>query len=194
MTLSPPTATVGHLPQEPDRRAGETVAAFLSRRTGVAAAQARWTPPPRRLSEGAPGADDAYAAALDRWLALGGADLDERAAAVAVAARIPLGSGSTSTPDDGAVRRAGGPAGLAALLLSRYDVLLLDEPTNDLDLDGLERLERFVAGPAHADGDRQPRPGVPRPHGQPGRRAGPRASNRSASTTAATTATSRSAT
>ena len=37
-------------------------------------------------------------------------------------------------------------AGLAALLLSRYDVLLLDEPTNDLDLDGLERLERFVAG------------------------------------------------
>jgi ATPase subunit of ABC transporter with duplicated ATPase domains len=34
--------------------------------------------------------------------------------------------------------------GLAALLLSRYDPLLLDEPTNDLDLDGLERLERFV--------------------------------------------------
>ncbi|WP_181782792.1 ATP-binding cassette domain-containing protein, partial [Pseudonocardia pini] len=30
--------------------------------------------------------------------------------------------------------------------LSRYDVLLLDEPTNDLDLDGLERLERFVQG------------------------------------------------
>ena len=34
--------------------------------------------------------------------------------------------------------------GLAALLLSRYDILLLDEPTNDLDLDGLDRLERFV--------------------------------------------------
>ena len=34
--------------------------------------------------------------------------------------------------------------GLAALLLSRFDVVLLDEPTNDLDLDGLERLERFV--------------------------------------------------
>jgi ATPase subunit of ABC transporter with duplicated ATPase domains len=29
--------------------------------------------------------------------------------------------------------------------LSRFDVLLLDEPTNDLDFDGLERLERFVA-------------------------------------------------
>ena len=37
-------------------------------------------------------------------------------------------------------------AGLASLLLSRYDVFLLDEPTNDLDLDGLERLERFVQG------------------------------------------------
>ena len=37
-------------------------------------------------------------------------------------------------------------AGLASLLLSRYDVFLLDEPTNDLDLDGLERLEAFVAG------------------------------------------------
>jgi ATPase subunit of ABC transporter with duplicated ATPase domains len=36
--------------------------------------------------------------------------------------------------------------GLASLLLSRYDVLLLDEPTNDLDLTGLDQLERFVAG------------------------------------------------
>jgi ATPase subunit of ABC transporter with duplicated ATPase domains len=36
--------------------------------------------------------------------------------------------------------------GLAALLLSRYDVLLLDEPTNDLDLAGLDQLERFVDG------------------------------------------------
>ena len=30
--------------------------------------------------------------------------------------------------------------------MSRYDVFLLDEPTNDLDLDGLDRLERFVLG------------------------------------------------
>ncbi len=36
--------------------------------------------------------------------------------------------------------------GLAALLLSRFDIVLLDEPTNDLDLDGLERLEAFVRG------------------------------------------------
>ncbi len=37
-------------------------------------------------------------------------------------------------------------AGLAALLLARFDVFLLDEPTNDLDLDGLARLERWIGG------------------------------------------------
>ena len=36
--------------------------------------------------------------------------------------------------------------GLAALLLSRFDIVFLDEPTNDLDLDGLDRLESFVRG------------------------------------------------
>ena len=40
VALSPPDATVGLLPQEPERRPGETVAAFLARRTGVADAQA----------------------------------------------------------------------------------------------------------------------------------------------------------
>ena len=36
--------------------------------------------------------------------------------------------------------------GLAALILSRFDVVLLDEPTNDLDLVGLGRLESWVQG------------------------------------------------
>src|ERR1700748_2605457 len=31
---TPPTATVGYLPQEPERRAGESVLAFIERRTG----------------------------------------------------------------------------------------------------------------------------------------------------------------
>ena len=35
LRLSPPTATVGHLPQEPERRPGETVREFLARRTRV---------------------------------------------------------------------------------------------------------------------------------------------------------------
>jgi ATPase subunit of ABC transporter with duplicated ATPase domains len=143
IALSPPDATVGHLPQEPDRRPGETVAGLLARRTGVAAAAANMDAAAEALSTGEPGADDSYATALDRWLTLGGADLDERAGEVAASVGLGVELGAEmSTLSGGQAARAG----LAALLLSRYDVLLLDEPTNDLDLDGLERLERFVTG------------------------------------------------
>ncbi|GAY08911.1 methionine ABC transporter ATP-binding protein [Pseudonocardia sp. N23] len=143
VALSPPDATVGHLPQEPERRAGETVAAFLARRTGVTSAQELMDAAAAALSDGTAGADDLYAGALDRWLALGGADLDERSGAVCaeVGLGVDLDTAMTALSGGQAAR-----AGLAALLLSRYDVLLLDEPTNDLDLDGLERLERFVTG------------------------------------------------
>ncbi|SER44122.1 ABC-F family ATP-binding cassette domain-containing protein [Actinokineospora terrae] len=139
--LNPPTATVGYLPQEPERRPGETVGAFLARRTGVAEAQRIMDAEAEALATGADGDD--YTVALERWLALGGADFDERAA-VAVA-EIGLGVGL----DQEMVSLSGGQAaraGLASLLLSRYDIFLLDEPTNDLDLDGLARLEAFVSG------------------------------------------------
>jgi ATPase subunit of ABC transporter with duplicated ATPase domains len=141
--ISPPNATVGHLPQEPERRSGETVRRFLARRTGVAAAQEALDAATEGLVEGAPGADDAYSESLERWLSLGGADLDERAEAVAadLGLAVDLDLEMTALSGGQAAR-----AGLAALLLSRYDVFLLDEPTNDLDLDGLERLERFVTG------------------------------------------------
>ncbi|WP_432496655.1 ABC-F family ATP-binding cassette domain-containing protein [Kineococcus gypseus] len=142
VSLSPPTATVGYLPQEPERRAGESVAGFLGRRTGVAAAQESMDAAAAALAEGAPGADDRYAEALERWLALGGADLDERRGEVLADLGLSVDAQRAMTA------LSGGQAarvGLAALLLSRYDVFLLDEPTNDLDLDGLERLERFVA-------------------------------------------------
>jgi ABC transport system ATP-binding/permease protein len=36
-------------------------------------------------------------------------------------------------------------AGLASLLLSRYDIFLLDEPTNDLDLETLDLLQEVIA-------------------------------------------------
>ncbi len=141
--LSPPGAVVGHLPQEPERREGESVAAFLARRTGVAAARVALDETTRALADGVPGADDAYATALERWLALGAADLDERAGAQASELGLDIGLDTPMTS------LSGGQAarvGLASLLLSRYDVFLLDEPTNDLDLDGLERLEGFVTG------------------------------------------------
>ncbi|MYW62820.1 ATP-binding cassette domain-containing protein [Streptomyces sp. SID8379] len=143
LSLSPPTATVGHLPQEPERRPGETIREFLARRTGVAEAQRVMDEATQALVDGAPGADDAYATSLERWLDLGGADLDERAEEVADQLGLSVGLDQTMTSLSGGQAAR---AGLASLLLSRYDIFLLDEPTNDLDLDGLERLETFVRG------------------------------------------------
>jgi ATPase subunit of ABC transporter with duplicated ATPase domains len=139
---SPPDASVGYLPQEPGPVPGETVTDFLARRTGVAAAQSRMDAAAEALAAG-DGADagDEYATALDRWLALGGADLAERA--VEVAGPLGLG-GLLDAPMTALSGGQAARAGLASLLLSRYDVLLLDEPTNDLDLPGLDRLEAFV--------------------------------------------------
>jgi ATPase subunit of ABC transporter with duplicated ATPase domains len=145
VVLTPAAATVGYLPQEPDRHPGETVGAFLARRTGVTEAQQRLDAATEALTTGAQldgvPADDAYGTALERWLALGAADLDERAEAVAddVGLGVPLTTPMTALSGGQAAR-----AGLASLLLSRYDVFLLDEPTNDLDLDGLDQLEDFV--------------------------------------------------
>ena len=142
--LAPPTANVGLLPQEPDRRPGETLRGFLERRTGVAAAQADLDEATEALTAGRRGADDAYATALERWLAIGGADLDVRAEQVCADLGLPA-----DALDAQATALSGGQAArgsLAAVLLSRFDVTLLDEPTNDLDFDGLERLERFVGG------------------------------------------------
>jgi ATPase subunit of ABC transporter with duplicated ATPase domains len=143
VTLSPQAATIGYLPQEPARRPQETVRQFLARRTGVRAADEEMQAAAHALAEGAAGADDDYARALDRWLALGGADLDERAEAVTagLGLRVDLDHEMTALSGCQTAR-----AGLASLLLSRYDVFLLDEPTNDLDLDGLARLESFVGG------------------------------------------------
>ena len=140
--VHPASATVGFLPQEPER-GPEQVRDFLARRTGVAAAALEMDAAAHALADGVPGADDRYAHALERWLALGGADLDERiastAADVGLDTDLALPMGALS---GGQAARAN----LAALLLSRYDVLLLDEPTNDLDLDGLARLETFTQG------------------------------------------------
>ncbi|GHE25543.1 ABC transporter ATP-binding protein [Streptomyces vinaceus] len=143
LRLSPPGAAVGHLPQEPERRPEESVRDFLARRTGVAAAQAALDAATQGLVDGTPGADDAYATTLDQWLNLGGADLDERAQEVADELGLAVGLDLPMTALSGGQAAR---AGLASLLLSRYDVFLLDEPTNDLDLAGLERLERFVKG------------------------------------------------
>jgi len=142
--LAPRSAVVGLLPQEPDRRTGETLAHLLARRTGVATAAADLDASTEALAAGGQGADDAYDLALERWLALGGADLEPRSeevlADLGLAPRL-LDQEVTGLSGGEAARAA-----LASLLLSRFDVTLLDEPTNDLDFAGLDRLERWTSG------------------------------------------------
>lgn len=139
VAFSPPDATVGYLAQEPERVPGETILGFLGRRTGVTAAEHAMNAAAEAL--GTTDVDD-YTPALERWLALGGADLAERAEKVVADLGLDVG---LDAPMTGLSGGQAARAGLAALLLSRYDVLLLDEPTNDLDLAGLDQLERFVA-------------------------------------------------
>src|SRR4051812_25060569 len=138
---APPGLLVGYLAQERDVLAGESLLAYLARRTGVAAAETELDRLTGRLAED-PGEVDRYTGALERFLALGGDDLDARARTVC--AELGLGA----RLDRPVAELSGGEAGraaLAAILLARFDVFLLDEPTNDLDLPGLARLEGFLA-------------------------------------------------
>jgi ATPase subunit of ABC transporter with duplicated ATPase domains len=142
--LAPRSANVGLLPQEPERSATETVREFLARRSGVAGAQVELDGATEALAAVEPGADDRYSDALDRWLALGAADFDARVAEVWN--ELDLAERLLDQPT---ITLSGGEAArssLASLLLSRFDVFLLDEPTNDLDVAGLDRLERWVLG------------------------------------------------
>ncbi|MGG7465015.1 ABC-F family ATP-binding cassette domain-containing protein [Plantibacter sp. YIM 135347] len=152
IVLSPSDAFVGFLPQEHERVVGETISAYIGRRTGCAQATAEMDAAAAGLGETGPRSDgldpaDVYSTALDRWLASGAADLDDRIPAVLADLGLELDADlaertlMTSLSGGQAAR-----VGLAALLLSRFDIVLLDEPTNDLDLDGLERLEAFVRG------------------------------------------------
>ena len=173
VSLAPADAFVGWLPQEHQRVTRETVAGYIARRSGCTAATQAMDSAAAALSGSAPAGVDpsgsapagvdpsgpvpagvdpagvdpaeAYSVALDHWLATGAADLDERLPAVL--ADLGLDSAAIRPESTLMTALSGGQAarvGLAALMLSRFDIVLLDEPTNDLDLDGLARLEDFV--------------------------------------------------
>jgi ATPase subunit of ABC transporter with duplicated ATPase domains len=141
---SPPGLNVGYLAQEPDPLGEETTAAYLRRRTGLATAEVAMGAALRAVGDHPGQAElEAYDDALARFLGLGGDDHNTRAPRVL--ADVGLDPGVLEVP---LTRLSGGQrvkAGLAAILLARFDVLLLDEPTNNLDFDGLARLERFLA-------------------------------------------------
>jgi ATPase subunit of ABC transporter with duplicated ATPase domains len=120
--VTPPGSTVAYLAQEPESSTTETLSELLARRTGVAGAEAELEAASAELAVAAPGSDDRYSVALERYMALGASDFEGRSAGVLDDLGLP-----------------------ARLLLSLQDLLLLDEPTNDLDFDGLDRLEDFLS-------------------------------------------------
>jgi len=116
VTLLPLTATVGYLAQEREAVEAETLAGYLARRTGVAEAQNALDRAAGELADGEQGADTRYGAALERYLALGGPDLEARAATVCDDLALPM-----SLLTLGMSQLSGGQAAraaLAALLLS----------------------------------------------------------------------------
>ena len=153
ITCAPPDATIGYLPQEVQadgasfttardgNEEAETAGSFLGRRTGVLAAETLMEREATRMANGDEGADSKYSEALDRWLALGGADFPTRIDAVLADVGLAIDLDQPVTTLSGG---QAGRLGLSSLLLARFDVFLLDEPTNNLDLAGLARLERLV--------------------------------------------------
>ena len=130
------------LPLAPTDTVGDLVDLELA---GVRTALATLDDATAALTEGRPGADDAFAAALAAAEALDAWDADRRvevslAALDAVADRTrPLGT--LSVGQRHRVR-------LACLLGAGHSILLLDEPTNHLDASGLAHLtERLRAHP-----------------------------------------------
>src|SRR5436190_13449401 len=122
--LRPRTATVGYLPQEPERTA-VPVGQWLARRTGVAEAASTLEEATAALavSDDPGGAEGIrYSEAFERWLALGAADFEARTGDVPDELGLDqdLLAHPMSTLSGGEAARVG----LAALLLSRYDILL----------------------------------------------------------------------
>lgn len=107
------------------------------------------------MVSGTPGADDAYAAALDRATTLDAWDADRRVdialAGLSACTDRERPLESLSVGQRYRVR-------LACVLGARHDLLLLDEPTNHLDASGLEflttRLREHPGGAAVASHDR----------------------------------------
>ncbi|MFW2382502.1 MAG: ABC-F family ATP-binding cassette domain-containing protein [Acidimicrobiales bacterium] len=145
VSCTPASATVGLMLQDRAASDAGTVVELVMELTGVGPAETDLESVTKMVAAGDDVADR-YDAALHRWLALGGADIEDRLDAVlgsVWAGPLPgdLRNRSLTTLSGGERARVW----LAAVLLSSFDVLLLDEPTNDLDLAGLAVLEQMVS-------------------------------------------------
>ena len=143
--LSPPSLRLGYLPQGYADRPDLTVEGAipeLARRRALEQEVARLAGRLAQQEEAPPALTEAYASALEELSAL--------AQAVDGGIDALLGAwGLDALEHDRPVASLSGGEqtrlGLARLLARRPDVLLLDEPTNHLDLEGIERLEAWLA-------------------------------------------------
>ncbi|HTW09124.1 MAG TPA: ATP-binding cassette domain-containing protein [Acidimicrobiales bacterium] len=144
--VAPPSARVGYLAQDRARPAGETVASYLRRVSGVTEAEAEFADAAAALATGTPGPDaaDRYSTALERLNLLAPDSFVDRAeqALADLGSSGMLMAGEVATISGGELARVH----LVATMLAGFDITLLDEPTNDLDFVGLERLEGYVNG------------------------------------------------
>jgi len=142
--LAMPGLKIGHLPQEPQLDATQTVREAVEQGIGgVLAAK-------KRLDEvyaeyGEPDADfdklAAEQAELEAQIAAAGSEnTDLQLELAADALRLPPWDAKIGTLSGGEKRRVA----LCRLLLSKPDMLLLDEPTNHLDAESVEWLEIFL--------------------------------------------------
>ncbi|MGH8929161.1 MAG: ABC-F family ATP-binding cassette domain-containing protein [Egibacteraceae bacterium] len=139
-----PDVAIAYVPQDYLPEGAQTVEAYLKQRSGVLALERRLRELEDALASGDARAADAYVAATDRYVALGGYELpgriDRALAALDVSPSL-LGRPVAELSGGQQVR-----VGLAGILASRYQLYLLDEPTNNLDLRALDLLAEFVAG------------------------------------------------
>ena len=162
VTRTPPNARVGYLPQEPERSRARDAARLPGSPHRRARGRTRSSSArPPRWPHQAADADDAYARALDDYLAAGGPDFEARARVdVCRSGSAGIAACTRRRRRCRADRRRG--ASLAAILLSRFDVY---PPRRADQRPRLRRARPPRAVPRRAPGRcrrGEPRPDVPR--------------------------------
>jgi|GEM_PF-680768 len=129
---------VGFMPQELLQWHNLTAQQCVEELTGVAAAYRAFDKASQNMADD----EDAYTVALEKLETLGAYTLDERLpkALKEVGLDPQIVSKLVSELSGGQQTKLA----LAAIIVAQYDVFLLDEPTNNLDIAGIEQLEKFI--------------------------------------------------
>lgn len=139
----PEDLNIGYLPQEIQEYSDLSCEGFIEKVTGTALALANLDKAMLEYSkELSDDSQKAYELAFATVESLGAYTLGTRTAKALA---------TVGLSDDILSKKVGELSGgqktklaLASILLAQFDVYLLDEPTNNLDLDGIQVLERFV--------------------------------------------------